>query len=578
MKKKIISLFLTLTMTFSLMSSVSYAVGEYNIPKTTTYTTSTYTTYSPYTSYQKFSDLTDADKVSIRDVIDDNIKIMQGDEYGRFRPNDTLTKAEACAMVNRMMGYKNSYLYASSNFKDVSSAHWANQDIAQSVNLGLAKGDGNGYFYPNKELNALELITMCLRTIGIGDALDATNNWPYAHMNFVNNEHLISNYYLSVYDPITRLDAAKIVSQFLKANIWVKDARSGDYQITDDTLLSKVFKTASYNEVIITEVDKNDRKIEGLYLDDNGEYTKKIDYLYVPEAYDINEFEVGSIVSFSVSGNNILTISKDDEATNRVLYYSQVIDYDSSEGYLKLRVDGKSSKYLLSDDLLIVNVNGQTETGTYNDMAKARRLVERTISTTSTSTNYDEVSGRIILNENNKIISISISAFDYIMYVTDVGSNDTVKGAKASTYHFKSGNYKTSLSLRNKDFEIRDKDGSVIDLDDVEDDDILLISCDQDSKGSDIEPYSILKLSETVYGQVTAVNRDYEDDEEDAKIEFKDRYVEIKGIKYFFNTKFCDEASFKKINEHESDKDKITLFLDQNGLILGWYDGDKSED
>ena len=222
MKKRIISLLLAIGMMVSSFSIDANAATKTNFP-----------------------DLKANEAQNIQDVFITGI--MQGDEFGFFNPDSYLTKAEACAMTTRMKGIKNSYLYSVGNFKDVPAGHWASQIIGLAVNEGLAVGDGNGYFNPDKTLNGMELITMCLRVEGIGQALDETNNWPSAHMQFVNNERIISNYTLNVFDPISRLEAAKIVSQFLSANVWVRDARSGEPQRTDKTVLpgQTVYKMSS---------------------------------------------------------------------------------------------------------------------------------------------------------------------------------------------------------------------------------------------------------------------------------------------------------------------------------------------
>ncbi|MCQ2978938.1 MAG: S-layer homology domain-containing protein [Clostridia bacterium] len=530
MKKRIISLLLAIGMMVSSFSIDANAATKTNFP-----------------------DLKANEAQNIQDVFITGI--MQGDEFGFFNPDSYLTKAEACAMTTRMKGIKNSYLYSVGNFKDVPAGHWASQIIGLAVNEGLAVGDGNGYFNPDKTLNGMELITMCLRVEGIGQALDETNNWPSAHMQFVNNESILSGYNTSVFEPITRLEAARIVSQFLNAPVWKRNARTGQYEITEDTILKKYFNMNIYNDVIITEIEVDDRRIEGLYKDENGEYTKTIRYLYLPSNYNMDDFEVGDIVSFSLNDNMIMKIEKDDFATNRVIFYQDIVDYDSAEGYIKFKVDGKSNKYLLSEDLLIVNVNGETETGTTNNMASTKRKIESTITNgIDADTKFRDVSGRIILNESNKIISITIAAYDKILYVKK-NDNGKITGYSASDYNSVHDKTLTSINLKNNDYEIRNTKGRELDYDDIEKGDYLLIANNE-------EPYSILKLDETIYGEVKEVEKS-----EDNKL--IDENVKINGVTYNFNTSFCE-----KFEEADDIDDMVhsnyTLYLDQNGLIVGY--------
>jgi len=63
--------------------------------------------------------------------------IMHGDDGG-MRPNDSISRAEFAAMVNRALGYKERA--NSTPFKDVASSDWFSDDISISYNMGYLNG------------------------------------------------------------------------------------------------------------------------------------------------------------------------------------------------------------------------------------------------------------------------------------------------------------------------------------------------------------------------------------------------------------------------------------------------------
>ena len=504
-----------------------------------------------YVDAKTFYDMSDTEEASIREIIE--MRIMQGDDTGRFRPDEYLTKAEATAIVTRLMGYENSYMSMQSSFYDVPKSHWASQTIGLATSLGLAKGDGNN-FYPDKNLNSLELITMCLRVMGIGEVLDSTGNWPYAHIQFVNNEKILGSLTKSVYVDVTRYEAAKIISDFMKANVWEKNTKTNIYEKTNETIMSKYLDAAIYEDVIITEIDRSSRRIEGLYKDEEGKYTEELPYVYLPWNIDEDELMIGTMIDISVKGTRVLNLEYETDNQDRLIMYDGITDFNSASGYVKIKVDGRTTKYLFSDDLLMVTANGESKIGTSNNMSKVKRLINDTINSyygideeddePEEDVDYSEndISGRIILDSNGRIVSMTMAAYEKIIWVKKV-SSETITGYKASEYNSRSKTTLTSLNLYNKDYEIRDVDGNVLDIDDIEEGDVLLTTYDG-------EPYSLMKLEKIVNDKVTEIDDD-------------DEYITIDGDDYYLNKKYCDDLPSSTTRER-------TVYLDQNDRIVGW--------
>lgn len=94
--------------------------------------------------------------------------IMKGAEEGRFYPSQALTKAEAVAIMIRLLGFENMapIQQYSTGFRDDSSIPlWAKDYVYVAKELGLVKGTAENYFQPNKSMTKAEAATMMTNLI-----------------------------------------------------------------------------------------------------------------------------------------------------------------------------------------------------------------------------------------------------------------------------------------------------------------------------------------------------------------------------------------------------------------------------
>lgn len=101
--------------------------------------------------------------------------ILHGDGEGSFRPGDTLTRAEACAMLAKTLG-----LSASGRqfFADVPDDHPYASYINAMAAMGFVQGRGDGNFCPDQTLTQEEYFTIlarvaCYQDINFAFAADA---------------------------------------------------------------------------------------------------------------------------------------------------------------------------------------------------------------------------------------------------------------------------------------------------------------------------------------------------------------------------------------------------------------------
>ena len=88
-------------------------------------------------------------------------RIVFGDK-GKFRPGDTMTRAEVCALLAQALDV---YSSADGYFADVPKGSWYASSVNAMASLGLVSGVGSGKFVPNATMTQEEFITVLGRLV-----------------------------------------------------------------------------------------------------------------------------------------------------------------------------------------------------------------------------------------------------------------------------------------------------------------------------------------------------------------------------------------------------------------------------
>ena len=64
---------------------------------------------------------------------------MRGYPDGKFKPNNSITRAEFCALLNRVFGYNKRVEFLS--FTDVPEGKWFSKEIHKAVTAGYLASD-----------------------------------------------------------------------------------------------------------------------------------------------------------------------------------------------------------------------------------------------------------------------------------------------------------------------------------------------------------------------------------------------------------------------------------------------------
>jgi hypothetical protein len=105
--------------------------------------------------------------------------IISGYTDGTFRPDGTITRAEACVVVVKAMAPGEDALEAvsASSFSDLAGFDWAAKYINYAAAKGIISGYPDGTFRPANQVTYAEMASMLVRALGYS-AGDLTGNWP----------------------------------------------------------------------------------------------------------------------------------------------------------------------------------------------------------------------------------------------------------------------------------------------------------------------------------------------------------------------------------------------------------------
>ena len=134
--------------------------------------------------------------------------IMEGDASGTFRPDAFITRAEAAAVLLRMLKVEPFHNLLSSSFNDVPATHWALGYIESMQKYGLITGYPDGTYKPDAHILRSEFTAIADR--GLGREISASSqvtglsgdvrwpdvpasHWAYLYILEASTPHTVEN-------------------------------------------------------------------------------------------------------------------------------------------------------------------------------------------------------------------------------------------------------------------------------------------------------------------------------------------------------------------------------------------------
>ena len=141
-------------------------------------------TFTMFAGAKVFEDVPAGSDYSEAITMLSDLGIIQGKDDGKYHPEDTITRAEACAMIARMMtGDPNVSQYVGAqNFTDVAKGSWKDSAIGYCYINNIVIGVGNNKFEPDRAITDAEFITMVVRAMGY-ETPDMAQGYPFTYMS-----------------------------------------------------------------------------------------------------------------------------------------------------------------------------------------------------------------------------------------------------------------------------------------------------------------------------------------------------------------------------------------------------------
>jgi len=160
--------------------------------------------------------------------------LIQGYTDGTLKPDRTVSRGEAMALINRSFGFKER---ASISFPDLPVSNWAYADVSKAVAAGYIQGYANGKIGTSDPISRQEAATIIARLLSLDDQ-SGTNNvsvfkdadqiskWSIGAVDAVVAAHLMEGAGNGTFKPKASITRAELIVVLDRA---VKSRTSKDY-------------------------------------------------------------------------------------------------------------------------------------------------------------------------------------------------------------------------------------------------------------------------------------------------------------------------------------------------------------
>jgi len=322
------------------------------------------------TARAAFDDIADP-QVSLAATTLRGLGIVAGTSANNFTPNNSLTRAEACALIINTMGLSNQVnTYKQRTvFSDVLPASWYTGIVNLAYAKGVVNGYGNGLFGPEDKVTYGHFATMLLRLLGYtGEQIGSV--WPLDYTAFCDNLELSEGLNLKPDQVLTRAQAALLLYRTLntqpnngkdpyymslgkvasKRQVILLD-NNVSYGASDGLLMVYALEGTSgvdYYEQVTPMEDALTGSVVTLLLDDRGDVMAA-----VPESSESRDVVIGSAKGSGIVGGDGVTYRIN---ANAVTIVGDTSYTWGSNGYVQVNNRAGQSARLFYDDGVVTHI------------------------------------------------------------------------------------------------------------------------------------------------------------------------------------------------------------------------------
>ncbi|NLP30958.1 MAG: S-layer homology domain-containing protein [Clostridiales bacterium] len=249
--------------------------------------------------------------------------VIEGYPDGTFRPESTITRAEACIIVVKSMKPTEKELEEAlySGFPDLKGYEWADKYIRYAVQKAVVSGYTDGSFRPGNDVTYNEMAAMLVRALGY-KVEELSGFWPENFISKAEELGMMDEFAYEGNSPALRGHVAlmtySVIDDIIEANKPVEEEEEDEYDYADKAGVLADYSGTAYGIVldfakVINEDGKAVDEVEflfgknTLYLNTNG----KVDV----DSIDLDSrYKAGDI--FGLKMRNGIVTGIDTSATN----------------------------------------------------------------------------------------------------------------------------------------------------------------------------------------------------------------------------------------------------------------------
>ncbi len=155
---------------------------------------------------------------SIRNL--SNLGIITGNENGEFSPNDMLTREQFAKVVVKIAALEDraDEMKFSSSFSDISSTRWSTGYIEAAVESGYINGKLDGRFHPEQSITYAEACTAMVKMLGYGSD-DLKGIWPDNYISKADDIGISKGVSFSPHESLPRWAVAVMLDNLMNSPI-----------------------------------------------------------------------------------------------------------------------------------------------------------------------------------------------------------------------------------------------------------------------------------------------------------------------------------------------------------------------
>lgn len=367
--------------------------------------------------------------------------VIKGYEDGSFKPEATVTRAEAAKMIFTIRNGGNddasAWAGTPTSFKDLAGYGWAEGYIKYCQSMGIIAGKSATSFDPGAKVTGTELAKMVLVTMGYNAETAGLTGaaWANKTLGLAGENGLLDDVSANLATGLPRQYAAQLLYNGLNADVvvyqngqyqkvettkteWIKNPNSDDWQavqVTTNKTLGNAYMNLSTQEGVLKSISYDKAKKTFTLKTTVGDFTK------VTEDYSELIGQKVNILHKKDKNDEVYGVYANENSTSVSAVAGSV---GLVSGNKAVKIDG--TEYKLEDEAKNINVykiNSDTKVDSLENVLDDTKGAK-----------YDAYQLKLVDNEgNDKFDEAYITKID-VQKVTYVGTKSVSAGGKS--YNF----------------------------------------------------------------------------------------------------------------------------------------------